>query len=437
MIEIFYIIAQILFILTISYFPIMLFENNVYFNSLKFNLLDKLSINLIFFMNLLFLTSILNINTYNILYIYFFIIILFFIFNFKNFNFNKFKINYFLITLLIFIFLISIDIADQIFFSWDTKTNWFFKALNFFQNQDIKNLKEFNNFDYPHLGSFIWSFFWQFPFESYEYLGRIFYVFLYVLSIFSISNCLKLEIYEKIIFSILLISLTYNYKLFSGLQDVVIFSVILLFSRFSFIIFQKSYKINNTLIILIMLGVFNVLCWIKNEGIFYGLFLLISLAITYSFSKRDKILILFGSITILSLRLFLFNYYNTELNPGYFEMKKTLAFDLILIFYKLKTITFYSFIYVTQNPIYFLTIPLLIFIAFKYPIKNITKFVLYFLFLNIVFIYFTYALKMTEVELLIKASMSRVIFQTSGIYFLAIVIYINNYAKFFNFVKKK
>ena len=159
MIEIFYIIAQILFILAIAYFPIILFENNVYFNSLKFNLLDKLSINLIFFMNLLFLTSILNINTYNILYIYFFIIILFFILNFKNFNFNKFKINYFLITLLIFIFLISIDIADQIFFSWDTKTNWFFKALIFFQNQDIKNLKEFNNFDYPHLGAYIWSFF--------------------------------------------------------------------------------------------------------------------------------------------------------------------------------------------------------------------------------------------------------------------------------------
>ena len=72
MIEIFYIIAQILFILAIACFPIILFENNVYFNSLKFNLLDKLSINLIFFMNLLFLTSILNINTYNILYIYFF-----------------------------------------------------------------------------------------------------------------------------------------------------------------------------------------------------------------------------------------------------------------------------------------------------------------------------------------------------------------------------
>jgi len=436
MIEIFFIIVQIFFIVGVIYTPHVLFKNSVHYNSFKFTFFDKLSINLIFFMNLLFFISILNIKVYSILYIYCFLLFLFLILNFKNFNFNKIKINYFFITLLIFIFLISIDIADQIFFSWDAKSNWFFKTLNFFQNQNIENLKRFNNFDYPHLGSFIWSFFWKFPFDSYEYLGRIFYVFVYVLSIFSISNCLKLEIYEKIIFSILLVSLTYNYNLFSGLQDVLIFSIILLFSRFSFFIFEKSSKINNTLIILIILGIFNILCWIKNEGIFYGIFLLISLATTYSFSRKDKIFILLGSALILCLRLLLFNYYNTELNPEYFEINKTLEFDLELIIDKLKTITFYILIYLTQNPIYFLTIPLLIFIFFKYPRKNITKFIVYFLFFNLAFIYLTYALKMTEVELLIKASMSRVIFQTSGIYFLIIVIYINDYAKFFNFIKK-
>ena len=70
----------------------------------------------------------------------------------------------------------------------------------------------------PHLGAFLWSFFWKFPHNNYEYLGRIFYVFFYVLAIISFSNCLKTETFEKLIFSILLISLTYNYELFSGLQ---------------------------------------------------------------------------------------------------------------------------------------------------------------------------------------------------------------------------
>ena len=159
MIEIFYITAQILFIFLIAYFPIILLEKNKYFNSFKFTLFDKLSINLIIFINILFFISILNINIYIVLFIFYFISILFFTLKSKYFNLNKIQINYFLIILFVFIFLISVDVADELFFSWDTKRNWFFKTLNFFQNQNIENLKQFNNFDYPHLGPFIWSFF--------------------------------------------------------------------------------------------------------------------------------------------------------------------------------------------------------------------------------------------------------------------------------------
>ena len=44
--------------------------------------------------------------------------------------------------------------------------------------------------------------------------------------------------------------------------------------------------------------------------------------------------------------------------------------------------------------------------------------------------------KMDEVELLIRASMKRVIFQTSGFYFLIIIIYVNNYVKLLKNNKK-
>ena len=37
--------------------------------------------------------------------------------------------------------------------------------------------------------------------------------------------------------------------------------------------------------------------------------------------------------------------------------------------------------------------------------------------------------KLSEVELQIKASLKRVIFQTSGFYFLTIIVYINNCIK--------
>jgi hypothetical protein len=430
MIEIFYIITEILFILAIFSLPTFLVGENYYSKFLKFTFIDRLSINLIFFINILFFVSILNIKLTFILYIYFFLIIILAFINLKKITFSKIKIDYLFLLLFLFIFLISIDIADQIYFEWDTKSHWIFKTLNFYQSQKIENLSKFNIADYPHLGSFLWSFFWKFPHSTYEYLGRIFYVFIYLLSIISFSNCLKTEVYEKIIFSILLISLTYSYAIFSGLQDVLIFSSILLFSRISYLIFEKKNQLGDFVLILILIGIFNILCWFKNEGIFYSLFLLFSLLVNYKFSKICKLYLIFGLVLILLLRVFLFNYYNVELNSGYFQMKETLSLDFFLIFYKLKTITFYIIIYLTQNLTYIITLPLLVYLIYKYSIRNLISFILVFLILNFIFIYLTYMFKMTEVELLIKASLNRVIFQTSGLYFLAIVIYMNNYRKF-------
>lgn len=436
MIEIFYILIEILFITTFFSLPIILIDKNYYTKSLKFNFIDKISINLIIFANILFLFSILNINTKYFLYLYILVLFYLALFNFKKIYLKNIKIEYFFIILLLFTFLLSIDLADQIYFSWDAKSNWFFKTLNFYQNQNIENLKNFNNFDYPHLGPFIWSFFWKFPHGKFEYLGRIFYIFIYLLSILSVSNCLKVENLEKVIFVILLISLTYNYELFSGLQDVLIFSSILLFVRFTYLIYEKNNRSDNLLLISILVGIFNLLCWTKNEGVFYGFFLFFALFVTFNFSKLDKKFIILGTILVLLIRILFFKYYDNQLNPEYFQMRETISFDLILLIHKLKIVTFYTLIYVSQNPIYLITMPILAYIIYKYPRKNIVNFIAYFFILNFIFIYLTYMFKMDEVELLIKASMKRVIFQTSGFYFLIIIIYINNYVKLSKEIKK-
>ena len=428
MIEIFYIIFEILFIATFFSLPAILLKNYKS-NIFKFNFIDKISINLIFLANIFFLLSIADISMKYFLFIYIGILFYLILLNLKKFSFYKIQIEYFFVILLLFTFLLSIDLADQIYFSWDAKSNWFFKTLNFYQNQNIDNLKNFNVSDYPHLGPYIWSFFWKFSLGEFEYLGRIFYIFIYLLSILSISNCLQKGNLEKIIFAILLISLTYNYELFSGLQDVLIFSSILFFGRFSYLVYQKKSKSNNLLILLILLAIFNFLCWTKNEGIFYGLFLFFSLFVTFNFSKLDKKVIIFGILMILLIRVLLFTYYDTELNQTYFQMKETIILDSSLLTYKAKIITFYILIYITQNPIYLITIPTLLYIIYKYPRNDIINFLICFLILNFFFIYLTYMFKMNEVELLVRASMERLIFQTSGFYFLIIIIYINNYTK--------
>ena len=221
--EIISIFSQILFILFIISFPVIILNNNSKSKFYEFSLIDKLCINLIFLINVLFFASILNINSKYILYLYLFLIIFLYFFNFKKINFKNIKINYYFLILLLFIILISIDIAHELYFAWDTKSFWFFKTLNFYQNQKFENLKNFPISDWPHLGAYIWSFFWKFPFSGYEYFGRITYAFIYVLSIFSITEILKVSTYQKIIFAILFISLTYNYELFSGLQDIMVF----------------------------------------------------------------------------------------------------------------------------------------------------------------------------------------------------------------------
>ena len=126
MIEIFYIITEILFIITILSLPVFFIDKNYYFKSLKFTFIDKLAINLIIFINILLLVSILNIKLNYILYSYFLLMIILSLINFKKNNFDKVKINYFLLIIILFIFLISIDIADQIYLGWDAKRNWIF-----------------------------------------------------------------------------------------------------------------------------------------------------------------------------------------------------------------------------------------------------------------------------------------------------------------------
>ena len=430
MTEILEILIQVLFILFIISFPITLLKTNTKSIISVFSLIDKLSINLIFLINILFFASILNINSKYILYLYVILIIFLYFFNLRKFNFKSIKIDYYFFVLLSFVILISIDIAHELYFAWDTQVHWFFKALNFFQDQEFENLNNFPVPDYPHLGTYIWSFFWKFPSNSFEYLGRITYAFIYTLSIFSIIECLRVNICEKIIFAILLIFLTYSYELFSGLQDVLVFSIILIITKFAYYFFEKKFISNRLQLILILLGTANILCWVKNEGIFYAFFLFFCIFITNNLTLKNKIALITGSLIIISLRIFIFNFYDMTLDPT-LKFEKTLNFEFLLFLEKIKIITFYLIIYFSQNPIYLLTIPVLIYMAFKYPLKNITKFVIYFLILNFSFIYIIYLFRAVEVEVGMRHNMLRVIFQTSGFYFLAIIILINNYAHLF------
>ena len=96
----------------------------------------------------------------------------------------------------------------------------------------------------------------------------------------------------------MLISLTYSYEIFSGLQDVLLFSLILITAKFSYYFFEKKFVLNHFQLIIILLGVINIICWIKNEGIFYALFLLFCFFITNNLILKNKIALITGTLII-------------------------------------------------------------------------------------------------------------------------------------------
>ena len=141
--------------------------------------------NLIINLNFLIFISLLPFKLNNYLPFYFTALLLVSIFNLlkkeKIFEFNK------LIFSLIFVlfFIISLDIAVKLNLGWDAKWFWYIKSLYFFQNYNFSYLSqyEFNSF-HPHFGSYLWAFFRELSLNKFEYNGRIFYVFLYLSSLF-------------------------------------------------------------------------------------------------------------------------------------------------------------------------------------------------------------------------------------------------------------
>ena len=144
-----------------------------------------MGINIIIHVNILLVLSFININTQ----VFFYLVVLLslianIIFMLDS---QKFKLNFndllifvvFIIFTLGFFFKISVDLKLE----WDGLNHWFPKTLNFFNDLNIKEINELGFSEYPHLGPYIWAFFWKSSYLQHEYLGRLFYVYLYLVSL--------------------------------------------------------------------------------------------------------------------------------------------------------------------------------------------------------------------------------------------------------------
>ena len=429
MVEFIGIIVCFLFFLIFALFPLPVGISNKFLSNYKFYKYDLLLINLLINYILLLFLSFTKIN----LFYYFIIIIslsvILSVYSlFKNETyFKKFKdINFLffiLINLIIFMF-----IAQEPTLSWDSQKNWFYKAQSFFYNYNFFDLDKIHGVDYyPHLGTYLWGFFWKNSLLSYEYFGRYIYVFTFLLSIFSICDHINVKKYLKALIITLIILLCFDNFLFKGYQEVLIFSLMLFASKniYNYILYKKN------LYLIISFVCLNLLPWIKNEGyLLLGIFAMSLLITIKNFSKKNEIILFvgFSILLVITKKLLFLNYLDINLTHGghfYFTISfldfvnnlTSIFIGLIIAIFKYKIwiFIFFSMFLISKNKKINKT---------DNQFINLLKINLIMYFLLILGIYFSVSDHIYGIEWWIDNSLDRILYQISGLFIIYIVLLI-------------
>ena len=417
MTEIYKIVFIFPFFLIFIFVPFYVFDKIN--NKLK---LEYLSLNLITNCNLLLVISLTNlkISDYQLLLIILYLLIfLYYIFKF-NFNFLKIK-NEFLIFFISFLIL-GFVIASELNLGWDAKYFYYIKSLFFYENLGLNELSKFeNNKWHPHFGSYLWAFFWSIPFFNIEYFGRLFYLFIYCFSIYFITIRSNRNLIMNYFIFFLVLLITFEYERFSGLQEILLFSFLLISSK---ILYDLKNQ-NKLFSIISILLIINLMLWIKSEGIIYGCFLVLILILNKNTNSKDKILVFLIFVSLVFFKSLIFNFYGFEINSQPYNLDFIKQIGLGEIIFRLKNLIIYGSYYSIKNIFFiisFLIIVQLLFIKNKQiEIKN---FVLYFI-LNILFIIFAYVLRDMEIIYSLKTTLERIIFTSSAFYIYLVILYIN------------
>ena len=430
MIEIFQILLLLLAFTTLLLVPFNVFNKS--FLSDKVTILEKSSLNFSINLNLLLLTSLVSLNNETVqpylIAFYIFIIIFTYRNSFKSSN--KFLI--FLIPLFVIFFILSFNLSSKLSLGWDAKFFYYIKALFFYEQKTILDLNQFSeNIWHPHFGSYLWGFFWSLSFMNLEFFGRLFYIFIFCYAFFNISRINKNELFNNLIF-FLIIAIFYEYNFFSGLQEILIFSILVLISKNFY-----SLSINkNSLDFIVIILYSNLLIWIKSEGIVYFLIILSLILVqnNISIKKRFKFFIFF--VVLYIFKFIVYEIYNLNIDgqKTFYNFEYILNLDFKVIFYKLKFIIIWFTYYILNNV--FFALFLIIILYEKFYLKTNSKFKKYdyvllnYLILVTLFIFFAYIFRNTEIIYSIRTTMDRLVMTSSGFFVFPCILKLNYLFKF-------
>ncbi len=401
--------------------PINIFKssnNQINLNLLIFNLIINLNI------LLLFSFFPIPIKNYQLVLLGIYLLIFIYYLFSNKFNLhNLIKKSYlnFLILFVTFIIL-SMNISNQLNLGWDAKYFYYIKSLFFFEGLGLTELSEFeHNKWHPYFGSYLWAFFWSLPNFEYEYFGRLFYLFTFCIAIYFITcSDKKNSVIQSILYLFLLI-LLFSYERFSGLQEVFLFSLLLISSKILYDLnFDKKF-----LNLLILLLIINLLIWTKSEGIVYSLIILSIILLNKKISFKEKVNFFLIIIFLLCIKYLVYSVYNFETNSQPYNVNQIFNITLESFIYRLEKIIIYSAYYSLKNPLFVIGIFILIYLNFnKINRLDLRNYNIFFT-LNIFFIFGAYLLRDMEIIYSLKTTLERIIFTSSSFYIYLISLFIN------------
>lgn len=421
MIEVFNIFFQIIIFLIIFSFPINTkFLKNINFNNC--NIYEVFFMNFIIFSTCGLFFSIINLN--NSLLFYFFCIggVILFILNINK-DREKF-FNIFFSSFVVLLSLIFFQIASHPILQWDGLATWSIKMNNFYFGQNYMNLENIGYSHQPNLGPYLWALFYENSFLKHEYFGRFFYVFIFLSSVFSLKSNFEInkDYYFTSLLFILIIYLAYDPYLIGGYQEYLIFSLIIFISNFIYKIINQS-KISTYQLIFFSL-ILNLILWSKQEGVAYIFILQLIFIFLKQPSSFQKLISTFLFLLIFFIKLkFSFN---DLLDDPHFDFKNVLNFDFGLLIYKFTFITKHILISFIKYPIWLIIIPSYFFIISTNNTNvKFIRIINFFAFFNICLIYFIFLTTVSDFEWLVKVTLDRIVFQTTGFYLILILICID------------
>ena len=320
---------------------------------------------------------------------------------------------FYLIPIFIIYFILSINIASELYFGWDAKFFYYIKSLYFFDGKYLSDLIDFSsNKHHPHLGSYIWGFFWSIGPMKLEYFGRLYYLFIFCFSVFYVSNTTKNRNFNYLLY-VLSITLFYEYEFFSGLSDILLFSFLIIVSKY-FFIFQKN---GNNIYIYFIILFSNLLLWTKSEGVVYLTIIVFIITLIQKNSYRNRFLIIFAFLFLCLFRLFIYQILDFELNaqPSYnFDYFLSLNFEVIIN--KLMNITIWLSYYGLTNIFFILGLFFIILSNFTEKKQDYIKILNIYLILTVSFFYAAYIFSDREIIFAIRTTLDRLVMASSGFY---------------------